>query len=409
MSGGNDNSQFPVLSANGQVVAFYSTASDLVPNSIYDMSNIYVRDLKNNETKLVTINGAGAASGGSDGYSALSANGRFVAFSSYANDLVANDTNGSTDVFVRDLLANKTKLVSFNNVGTTAGNDVSEKPVLSATGQYVAFQSYASNLVPNDTNGSRMDIFVRDLFADITRLVSCNNAGTGSGNYESSAPVLSANGRFIAFSSLATDLAATNDTNNSLDVFVRDLVVNKTKLVSINKTGTDSANGGSGSIFSNSVFISTNGRFVAFQSFASDLVKTNDNNGTLDVFVRDLVANKTKLVSINSKGKASGNSDSIVTALSDDGRFVAFQSYASDLVKNDANNSQDVFVRDLVENKTTLVSANATRTASGNLDSYNPVLSADGKFVAFVSGATDLVTTNDTNNELPDVFVRPNR
>jgi Tol biopolymer transport system component len=122
-----------------------------------------------------------------------------------------------------------------------------------------------------------------------------------------------------------------------------------------------------------------------------------------------LVANKTKLVSINSKGKASGNSDSIVTALSDDGRFVAFQSYASDLVKNDANNSQDVFVRDLVENKTTLVSANATRTASGNLDSYNPVLSADGKFVAFVSGATDLVTTNDTNNELPDVFVRPNR
>ncbi|MDD1444335.1 hypothetical protein MEO93_29155, partial [Dolichospermum sp. ST_sed3] len=202
---------------------------------------------------------------------------------------------------------------------------------------------------------------------------------------------------------------ATNDTNNSLDVFVRDLVTNKTKLVSINKTGTDSANGGSGSIFSSSVFISANGRFVAFQSVASDLVKTNDNNGTLDVFVRDLVANKTKLVSINSKGKASGNSDSNVTALSDDGRFVAFQSYASDLVKNDTNNSLDVFVRDLVENKTTLVSANVTRTASGNLDSYNPVLSADGKFVAFVSGATDLVTTNDTNNELPDVFVRPNR
>jgi Tol biopolymer transport system component len=382
---GNNSSSAPVVSADGRYVAFTSTASNLVANDTNNTQDVFVRDLVNGTTTLVST--TGTASGNS--YSAnpvVSADGRYVAFTSEASNLVANDSNGSQDVFVRDLVNGTTTLVS--TTGTSSGNSFSFNPVVSADGRYVAFDSRASNLVANDSNGSR-DVFVRDLVNGTTTLVS--TTGTADGNNDSDNPVVSADGRYVAFTSTASNLVA-NDSNNTQDVFVRDRVNGTTMLVST--TGTASGNS-----YSDNPVVSANGRYVAFLSLADNLV-ANDSNNTQDVFVRDLVTGTTMLVSTT--GTASGNSYSGNPAVSADGRYVAFTSYASNLVANDSNgNTPDVFVRDLVTGTTTLVST--TGTAGGNQNSYNPVVSADGRYVAFTSYASNLVA-NDSNST-QDVFL----
>jgi Tol biopolymer transport system component len=416
---GNDNSGSPVLSADGRFVAFASSATDLVPTHILGGRgpNVFVRDLQTGTTTLASVNLAGT-DGGNGGSVApvISADGRFVAFESFASDLVANDTNGTDDVFVQDLLMGTTTLVSVNRAGTGSGNNRSGTPLLSATGRFVAFVSEASDLVPNDGNGT-WDVFVRDVQIGTTTLVSVNQGGTDSGNRASGNDTvrrdfkLSPDGRFVVFASLASDLVAT-DTNGVDDVFIRDLQAGTTVLVSVNGAGTNSGNR-----LSVLPSVSADGRFVAFQSNASDLV-ANDTNGTADVFVRDLQTGTTTLVSVNRTGTNSGNHLSFLmpsplfSSISTDGRFVAFMSQSSDLVMTDTNagfptldGQGDVFVRDLQTGTTTLVSVNREGTDSGNVGSEWLSLSADGRFVAFQSSASDLVAT-DTNGTI-DVFVRP--
>jgi hypothetical protein len=188
--------------------------------------------------------------------------------------------------------------------------------------------------------------FFLDVFGVVTRLVSINRFGTGSGNSGSRGfpPAISADGRFVAFSSTASDLVVANDTNGTADVFVRDLQLGTTTLVSVNRFGT-----GSGNSFSAGNLISADGRFVSFQSDASDLVTANVTN-VPNVFVRDLQLGMTTLVSINRSGTGSGNGsssglDAGFFTISSDGRFVAFGSLATDLVANDTNGTNDVFVR----------------------------------------------------------------
>jgi hypothetical protein len=398
---GNDKSVGFVLSADGRFVAFASLANDLVANDTNGALDAFVRNLKTGTTLLASVNCAGTASGNGGSYLGfvLSADGRFVAFTSEASDLVANDINGVSDTFVRDLKTGTTRLVSINRAGTSSGNSESFDPVLSAGGRIVAFSSEASDLVlANDTNNER-DAFVRDLKTGTTTLISINRAGTASGNGGSYSPALSADGRLVAFGSFASDLVA-NDTNGAFDAFVRDLKTGTTTLVGVNSAGT-----ASGNHFSSNPVLSADGRFVAFYSEASDLV-VNDANGTLgDAFVRDLKIGTTTLVSVNSAGTASGNGVSFASALSTDGWFVGFSSKASDLVANDTNGESDTYVRDLKTGTTKLVSINSAGTASGNGFSFEPVLSADGRFVAFASFASDLVA-NDTNGALLDAFVR---
>jgi Tol biopolymer transport system component len=240
-------------------------------------------------TELVSVNRFETNSGNSiSSEVSLSADGRFVAFHSYASDLVTNDANGQLDVFVRDLRTGATALVSVNRFGTASGNGSAGGPgggpAISADGRLVAFTSHASDLVANDTNG-QPDAFVRDLEKGTTTLVSLNRFGTNGGNGASGDPRLSADGRFVAFRSSASDLVDENDTNRlgGNDVFVRDLQTGTTTLVSVNRAGTDSGNDPSGN--SGGFAMSTDGRFVAFTSNATDLVAT-DTNGREDVFVR---------------------------------------------------------------------------------------------------------------------------
>ena len=304
--------------------------------------DVFVRDLQLGTTTLVSVNRFGTGSGNGFSFSPeISADGRFVAFSSAASDLVANDTNGTGDVFVRDLQLGTTTLVSVNRFGTGSGNSSSVSPVISPDGRFVAFQSGRAIWWPTIPTGTG-DVFVRDLQLGTTTLVSVNRFGTGPAIAPRVPhwPEISADGRFVAFSSAASDLVA-NDTNGTDDVFVRDLQLGTTTLVSINRFGTGSGNGFSGGLRDQRgrPFRGVSERCERFggqryQRYASD------------VFVRDLQLGTTALVSINRSGTGSGNSSSaVVFVISADGRFVAFESRASDLVANDTNGTTDVFVR----------------------------------------------------------------
>ncbi|MGE0469387.1 MAG: hypothetical protein AB7L09_10130 [Nitrospira sp.] len=411
-NGGNDSSGTPVLSGDGRFVAFASFASDLVARDTNGTNDVFVRDLQTETTTLVSVNLSGTDSGNGasstrdrdriPGVSApdtpaISADGRFVAFTSWASDLVANDNNEQMDVFVRDLQTGTTILGSVNLAGTGSGTGLSFGLALSADGRFVAFVSDASDLVASDTNGE-FDVFVRDLQTGTTTLVSVNTAGTNSGNGSSAYGLgLSANGRFVGFVSYASDLVATA-INGVPNVFVRDLNTGITTLVSVNKAGTNSGNGSSGI-----PVLSADGRFVAFASDASDLVATAIN-GVPNVFVRDLQTGTTTLVSVNTAGTNSGNGSSeFGHVLSADGRFVVFESRASDLVAKDTNGTNDVFVRNLQTGTTTLVSVNRTGTDSGHDKSGAFSLSADSRFVGFFSEADDIAL--DTHG-IGNAFVR---
>src|SRR5881409_3649136 len=291
------------------------------------------------------------ASGGTEGDdaslgSALSADGRFVAFDSAATDLVAGDTNGVSDVFVHDRQTGTTERVSVAS-GGAQGNGSSGligfafPPALSADGRFIAFVSFATNLVAGDTNAAN-DVFVHDRLTGTTERVSVASGGT-EGNDASLGFALSADGRFVAFESAATDLVA-GDTNGVSDVFVHDRQTGRTERVSVASGGAQ-GNGNSGLIgFAFPPALSADGRFIAFVSFATNLV-AGDTNGATDVFVHDRLTGTTERVSVASGG-TEGNDASLGPALSADGRFVAFQSDATNLVAGDTNGATDVFVHD---------------------------------------------------------------
>ncbi|MEG4395764.1 calcium-binding protein [Microcoleus sp. BROC3] len=385
----------PSISADGRFVAFSSLASNLVPGDTNSTDDIFVRDTLANSTTRVSVDSAGnQANNNFFGVASISADGRFVAFSSLASNLVPGDTNNRSDIFVRDTLANTTTRVSVESAGNQ-GNDGSSIgsffPSISADGRFVAFSSDASNLVPGDTN-STDDIFVRDLSTNTTTRVSVDSAGN-QGLGESSDASISADGRFVAFSSFVRNLVP-GDTNASRDIFVRDTLANTTTRVSVDSAG----NQGLGE--SSNPSISADGRFVAFSSLASNLVP-GDTNASRDIFVRDLSTNTTTRVSVSGAGNQ-GNDYSSDASISADGRFVAFESDASNLVPGDTNASRDIFVRDLSTNTTIRLSVSGTDN-QGNGYSTLPSISADGRFVAFSSDAPDLVP-GDTNASR-DIFV----
>jgi Tol biopolymer transport system component len=379
----------PSISADGRFVTFSSKASNLVPEDTNFSQDIFVRDLSTNTTARVSVSSTGNQGNSNSRSPSISGNGRFVAFASDASNLVPGDTNGAQDIFVRDLSTNTNTRVSVSSTDNQANQDCFT-PSISADGRFVAFNSSASNLVPGDTNNEN-DIFVRDLLTNTTTRVSVSGAGN-QGNRRSSSPSISADGRFVAFSSEASNLVP-GDTNNNEDIFVRDLLTNTTTRVSVSSIGNQAFGP------SRDSYISGDGRFVAFSSEASNLVP-GDTNGNRDIFVRDLSTNTTTRVSVDSAGNP-GNGQSYAPSISSDGRFVAFSSI-SNLVPGDTNNRDDIFVRDLSSNTTTRVSVSGAGN-QGNGGSFSPSISADGPRVVFLSGADNLVP-GDTNNR-SDIFV----
>jgi len=398
---GNDTSfGSPSISADGRFVAFYSDAANLVPGDTNNIPDIFVRDLSTNTTTRISVDSAGNQSKELFFSQSISADGRFVAFSSSATNFVPGDTNNIPDLFVRDLSTNTITRVSVDSTGNQA-NARSEGSSIS-DGRFVAFESFATNLVPGDTNAS-VDIFVRDLSTNTTTRVSVDSAGNQANGF-SSLPSISADGRFVAFDSTATNLVP-GDTNNTRDIFVRDLSINTTTRISVDSAGNQA------NAFSFSPSISADGRFVAFQSIATNLVPGDTNNSS-DIFVRDLSTNTTTRVSVDSAGNQA-NTVSFSPSISADGRFVAFESFATNLAPGDTKNQSQIFVRNLSTNTTTLLSVDSAGNPGnppvspgdnqGVSGSRSPSISADGRFVAFYSDAANLVP-GDTNNTI-DVFV----
>ena len=314
---------------------------------------------------------------------AFSPDGTKVAFHSYASNLVSSDANAASDVFVKNLITDDITRCSTAASGVE-GNRFSENPSISGDGTIVAFESYANNLVIGDTNNI-LDVFVKNVVSSEVVLASTPGADV-QGNGVSANPALSADGRFIAFTSLATNLVS-NDTNNVEDVFRKDLVTGAIARVS------SAINGVQANDYSSRPTISGDGRYVAFQSRASNIV-SDDSNFAFDVFLRDLVGGTIVRVSTSAIG-AQANGPSYSPAISPDGRFVAFESHASNLVPGDDNNNSDVFVKDIATGAISLVSITLDGT-QGDGWSVNPSISADGRFVAFESRASNLVPEKDT-------------
>ena len=405
---GNDYSFWPAISADGRLVAFTSEASNLHPDDTdggLDGRDVLVRDLETNTTTLVSrasdVAGvAGAKGNGESEVPAISADGRFVAFSSGASNLHPDDTDATFDVFVRDLETNTTTLVSrATDAAGAKGNDDSSSAAISADGRFVAFSSDASNLHSDDGDTTE-DVFVRDLEANTTTLVSRADGASGAkGNGYAIEPAISADGRVVAFIS-ASNLDP-DDGDVHQDAYVRDLEANTTTLAS-RADGAAGAKADEGSL---KPAISADGRVVAFMSTSENL-HPDDSDGWQDVFVRDLEANTTTLASrADGADGASADNYSSDPVISADGRLVVFQSEASNLHPDDGDTRYDVFMRDLEANTTTLVSRPAgAAVGKGNSYSYEPTMSPDGRFVAFASAATNL-HPHDTDFTL-DVFRR---
>lgn len=517
-AGGNGNSLPVDVSTNGRYALFESSASDLVAGDTNNVVDVFVRDLVKGTTVLVSVSTNGGSADAASRSSVFTPDGRFVAFVSVADNLVAGDTNRIADIFVRDLQENTTRLVSVGALSTnlSAPNGTCEAPLISADGRFVAFYSTATNLVA--AVGGRAEIYVRDLVGESTAWAStyartalspmasnrypvsynhslsadgkfvayetsldstvypprpgivlrynldtgltdrvCTNANLSTGAYEDirtldmspdgrfvacvanaidqtgnttalvvwdaqtgvstlasgttnqlvpagstcASPVLDPIGRFLAFFSSAAGLV-TNSAPGNYHLYLRDLERGLTALMDVDTNGV-------GSVVTPATIprVSAGGRWIAFESDDSSLVPS-DHNRCFDVFVRDAASNTTELVSVHdpvlASSTPSGSSSVSAWCTSADGRYIAFASDADDVAPGDTNSCRDVFVRDLSGGSNLLVSVDISGSGSGNGVSAEPVISLDGRYVAFTSSATNLVAGD--SNRSQDVFIR---
>jgi Tol biopolymer transport system component len=287
----------------------------------------------------VSVGDGGWQANGASSEPSISADGRYVTFSSYASNLVANDTIAVGDVFVRDMQLGKTERVSVRSGGNQALGGDSELSSVSADGRYIAFASRATNLAARDANGM-YDVFLRDRTLDTTTLLSRTLAGT-AGNNLSNYPSISANGTAVAYETLSTDVFP-RDANVGFDVVVFNVLTGQNILASKNSEGVQS--NGNSQLIGTRQNVSADGRLVAFSSKGTNMLPHDQNGPGEDIFVHDRFSGVTKQVSVHSTGQSSngGNSN---TAISADGRHVAFMSWASNLVPGDTNGTTDIIVR----------------------------------------------------------------
>jgi Tol biopolymer transport system component len=330
----NYDSLHPVISADGQLVAFGSDTTDLVPDH-NDARDVFVHDLRTGVTERVSISTSGAeandwsdyVSDNEKGTISISADGSIVAFTSWASNLDAGDVNILPDVFVRDRNAGTTERVSLP-VGGIEHSDWCFDSGLSADGRFVAFATSYAVGVP-------LQIYLRDRQVGTMECISVN-AGGAPCSGECRNPSLSSDGQYVVFESDATDLVA-GDANGLRDIFVRDRATGVTELASVSTSGVQ------GDQASWIPAISGDGRFVSFESASSSLVLGVGWGAGNQVYLRDRLLGVTTIASVSSSGQR-GAGNSTLNSISQDGRFVAFGSNAINLVANDTNQACDIFV-----------------------------------------------------------------
>ncbi len=376
----NNFSQAAAISADGRYVAFFSTASNLVPDDNNNDGDYFVYDAIDDTLERVSVTSAGdEVSGTSDAQPpAISADGRFVAFASNATTLVAGDTNGLPDIFLRDRQDGTTVRVSTASDGTQA-NDYSRRPSISADGRYIAWESLASNLAAGDTNNVA-DIFIKDTTTGITSHVSMSKLGA-RGNQPSKDAVVSADGRYVAFASQATNLllAGTQLAGNRYRVYRKDLQTGDVILVSVLNNGAEVSGN-----FAETPAMSADARFIAF-------VGTNSASSPGSLWLRDTLTHQTTLLS----------DFALRPSLDASGRYIVYTTNLP-VIPQDQNTAQDVYLYDTAAAVHSLISR-STGGGAGGAPSRFGVVAGDASAIAFASLATDLVAPPDTGTE--DIFV----
>lgn len=382
------------ISDDGSVIAFRSNGANLVAGDTNEWPDIFVRDLGSETTDRISLSESGAQSTSYSKAPDIAGDGQTIVYE--------GRSGGRTTVFLHDRLAgtNASLLPDTLSGGPSPPDQARLDPRISGDGRFLAFQTDgtlqnlfpASIRPPADDNDTDPDIFVLDLqtvptppIQRISRL--SNGDGLDADNRN---PVLSTTGQFVAFESFSDLLA--DDANNQPDILHKDRQSGLLQLVSATPSGD------SGNAASLEPAMSGSGNVVAFRSGASDLV-SGDTNGRLDIFVRDLSAGTTERVSVASDG-SEADQNSLEPSISDDGRYVVFRSNATNLVPDDTNRRTDIFVRDRSRGMTARAGQPAGDESDGN--SSNPSISGDGRWIVFESDATNLVA-NDTN-QARDIF-----
>lgn len=371
-------------------MAFSSAADNLVAGDTNGVADVFVHDRISGTTVRASVATGGAEADGASSAPSISGDGRYVAFTSEADDLVGDDTNTFSDVFLHDTTLNTTERVSTSTAGDN-GNLPAGAPSLSWDGRFVAFYSLSSNLVSGDTN-SWWDVFVKDRSNGYTERVSMSSGGV-QGNGMSSEPAISFDGRYVAYTSQATNLVG-GDANATDDIYLRDRVLNSTERISVASDGSNTDGG------SSKPSLSYDGQFVSFESLATNIVVT-DTNGTWDVFVRNRTGALNERVSVASDGsQAQGNSRG--RAISWDGGRVAFASSGSMLVPGDSNLVADAFIRDRFASTTSRTSASGAIQVSA--EAFDSTIAGDGRSSSFTT-AGDLPGLVSDLNGVDDVYV----
>lgn len=385
------------ISSSGEFAVFASEAFNLSANDQNSFTDVFMRDIEGSVTSLVSANHSGLAGNAASFGARISADGNRVAFLSYATDLVTGDQNGRIDIFVRDLPSNTMSLVSVatsGEQGSAESRFVDARPALSADGRFVAFSSLSGRLVSSDTNDLE-DIFVRDTLLGTTVRASVGADGIQSDG-ASWYPSLSADGRYLVFATVATNLAGADARNSLPKVILRDLHTGTTSLVARSASGA-AANGPS---FEPN--ISPNGRLVTFVSSASNLADDIAGMTLLHVYVRDLGTGTTQIASKGAAGEPANGSSRRPT-ISSDGRLVSYASAATNLdSRPDLNDASDVFMAQVSLGRSQRVSSGPTGLL-GLDSSALPQIATHANAIVFQSQAMDLVAGD--LNFVRDVFV----
>lgn len=375
------------ISADGRYVAFSTYDSNVLDDGAG--GGVFLKDFETGTLIRVSTSSSGVAAWGGE-YPSISDDGRYVAFQSYDPNLLPGNDSGQTQIYVKDLQTGAVYRASSDSNGNAA-NGYSSIAYISPDGRYVAFGSNADNLVEGDNNGVT-DIYLKDLQTGTITRVTVGMDGGDSNGESSDWGVVSAGGRYVAFETDASNLVA-GDTNNQNDVFLKDMVTGTVRILS------RAADGGVANEASFVPSISPDGRYIVFDSEASNLV-AGDTNGKDDVFLFDTQTESLTLISTNADG-VQGNGHSLSPVVSDDGRFVAFRSYATNFGLAGDTVTSSLFVKDVVTGEVVCLSVTPDGTPSTGW-SYNIGISGDGHYITFSSEADDLVP-NDTNGS-SDVF-----
>jgi len=388
---GNAASETPDVSADGRMVVFTSEASNLVPDDANGKDDIFLHDWASGQTRRVSLAADGSEGNADSGWPAISADGRWVVFASDASNLVPGDTNGASDVFLVDLQGGGIERISVSAAGTQA-NGASTQPAISGNGRYIAFSSNATNLFSSATSGQQ-EVYLLDRSNGSLQWVSRPLPGR-TNNGSSIEPAISSDGNWVAFSSSSSQLVS-NDTSLLRDIFLWSRTSGTILRI------TETASGADADSVSYVPAISADGRYVVFRTYASNLVP--DTNALGDVYLYDRVNDSLEIASLANDGSQALNGSSDEAVVSDDGRFVAFRSNASNLIAGDSNGAADIFIRDRAAGTTTLASA-ASDASQSDGNSYSPAFSADGQVLAFYSEGVNLDLLRVDDNAVGDVF-----